>query len=296
MSHLLYLRTFLSVFRHSSISRAAETLHLTQPAVSRHIKVLEARLGFRLFERLPRGLVPTPAGHELERRIASHIDALEMIVGLSEGEGDSLSGVVRAGTTSGFTRVVLSALASLSNYGTRLDLRVAPPPALVAALVSNDIDLAVTLARIPNRAIEYDLLHESPLLLVCAPRWRERLGKNKAPRGVPTIEMQGPAPVLAGYWRAAFAEEALPAPLTVVPDYQAALDAAVEGAGMAVVPECICFDHLQAGRVIGQSTRARLSVPLYLAYGKTSLGSARVRTCHAMLTEAAKGWFGRSTR
>jgi len=294
MSHLLYLRTFLSVFRHSSISRAAETLHLTQPAVSRHIKVLEARLGFRLFERLPRGLVSTPAGHELERRIASHIDALEMIVGLSEG--DSLAGVVRAGTSSGLTKVVLSALASLPNYGTRLDLRVAPPPALVAALVSNDIDLAVTVARIPNRAIEYDLLHESPLLLVCAPRWRERLGKNKAPRGVPTIEMQGPAPVLAGYWRAAFGEEALPAPLAVVPDYQAALDAAAEGAGMAVVPECICFDHLQAGRVIHQSTRARLSVPLYLASSKTGLGSARVRISHAMLTEAAKGWLSRGAR
>lgn len=295
MSHLLHLRTFLSVFRHSSISRAAETLHLTQPAVSRHIKVLEARLGLRLFERLPRGLAPTPAGNELERKIASHIDALEMIVGLSEGEGDALAGVVRAGTTSGFTRVVLSALASLPNYGTRLDLRVAPPPALLAALVSNDIDLAITLARIPNRAVEYDLLHESPLLLVCAPRWRDRLSKAAVPRGVPVIETQGPASVLAGYWRAAFAE-APPVPLTVVPDYQAALDAAVEGAGLAVVPECICFDQLQAGRAISQSTRARLSMPLYLAYSKASLGSARVRTCHAMLTEAAKGWFGRSAR
>ncbi|MGJ7527445.1 LysR family transcriptional regulator [Variovorax sp. GB1P17] len=295
MSHLLYLRTFLSVYRHSSISRAAEKLHLTQPAVSRHIKVLEGRLGYRLFERLPRGLLSTPAGNELERRIASHLDALEQIVGLSEGKGEALAGVVRAGTSSGFSRLVLSALSSLPNYGVRLDLRTAPPPTLLAALVDNDIDLAVTLARIPHRAIEYDLLHESPLLLVCAPRWRDRLTKTAAPRGIPLIDLQGPAPALAGYWRAAFGE-APAAPSAIVPDYQAALDATVEGVGISVIPECLCFDHLQTGRVISQPTRARIPVPLYAAYSKATRENARLRTCHSLLTEAAGGWLTRSAR
>ena len=80
MSHLLYLRSFLSVYRHNSISRAADALHLTQPAVSRHIKVLEGRLGCKLFERLPRGLAATPAANELERQVGSHLDALEAVV------------------------------------------------------------------------------------------------------------------------------------------------------------------------------------------------------------------------
>jgi DNA-binding transcriptional LysR family regulator len=54
MAHLLYLHSLLSVYPHKSISRAAERLHLALPAVSRHIKLLEAQLNQNLFERLPR--------------------------------------------------------------------------------------------------------------------------------------------------------------------------------------------------------------------------------------------------
>ncbi|MBP6706143.1 MAG: LysR family transcriptional regulator, partial [Achromobacter sp.] len=86
MSYLLYLRSFVSVYRHSSISRAASTLSLTQPAVSRHVKLLEAHLGATLFTRLPRGLAPTPAAIELERQAGPHLDALEGMLD-ARGEG-----------------------------------------------------------------------------------------------------------------------------------------------------------------------------------------------------------------
>src|SRR3981081_4828343 len=104
MSHLLYLRTFLRVSRHNHISRAAEVLHLTQPAVSRHIKVLEGRLGCKLFERLPRGLASTPAANDLERQVGSHVDALEAVVGISGGRKEGLAGTIHVGATSGFTQ------------------------------------------------------------------------------------------------------------------------------------------------------------------------------------------------
>jgi Transcriptional regulator len=196
MSHLLYLRSFLSVYRHNSISRAADALHLTQPAVSRHIKVLEGRLGCKLFERLPRGLASTPAAHELERQVGAHLDALEAVVGISGGKSEGLAGIIHVGSTSGFTKLLLAGLAPLSQYGVRLDLRSAPPPALVKALAEQELDLAVTPARIPHRAIDYDLLYEGSLILVCAPRWRERLPKSAAPKGLPLIEIQGPMPCL----------------------------------------------------------------------------------------------------
>jgi DNA-binding transcriptional LysR family regulator len=54
MAHLLYLHSFLNVYPHNSISRAADRLHLVQPAVSRHIKLLEAQLNQKLFEPPPR--------------------------------------------------------------------------------------------------------------------------------------------------------------------------------------------------------------------------------------------------
>lgn len=59
------LRTFLTAASEHSFSKAAETLHLTQPAVTQQIKNLEAEMGEVLFERLGRTLALTPAGETL---------------------------------------------------------------------------------------------------------------------------------------------------------------------------------------------------------------------------------------
>jgi len=57
-----YLKTFVEVVRAGSFSRAAETLNLTQPGVSRRIKTLEEQYGCELVDRAGRVLRPTPAG------------------------------------------------------------------------------------------------------------------------------------------------------------------------------------------------------------------------------------------
>jgi DNA-binding transcriptional LysR family regulator len=240
-------------------------------------------------ERLPRGLASTPAANELERQVGSHLDALEAVVGISGGKNEGLAGLIHVGSTSGFTKLLLSGLASLPQYGIRLDLRSASPPALVKALADRELNLAVTPARIPHKAIDYDLLYEGPLMLVCSPRWRERLPKSAAPKGLPLIEIQGPLPVLASFWRAAFASNP-DLPSAIVPDYQAALDAAAAGTGLAVVPECLCTDMLQKGQLISQNIRAKSQVSIYVARSKGNISVDRVRISHQLLAEAARGW------
>jgi DNA-binding transcriptional LysR family regulator len=58
------LKTFVTVAEHGTVSRAAELLHITQPALSRQIGGLEEELGFALFERIGRRLVLTPRGEQ----------------------------------------------------------------------------------------------------------------------------------------------------------------------------------------------------------------------------------------
>ncbi len=59
------LRAFVAVARTGSVSRAAEQLHLTQPAISLKLKQLQANLGLTLFSRRPQGLALTSDGHAL---------------------------------------------------------------------------------------------------------------------------------------------------------------------------------------------------------------------------------------
>lgn len=63
--------TFLEVYRAHSFSRAAKTLHITQPAVSQHIRYLEHCYEAALFEKTTRGAKPTPAGDRLFRVLST---------------------------------------------------------------------------------------------------------------------------------------------------------------------------------------------------------------------------------
>ena len=62
---LRQLEYFVAVIEQGSFSRAAASLNLAQPSVSRQIGLLEEELGQRLLERTGRGVAPTPAGHAM---------------------------------------------------------------------------------------------------------------------------------------------------------------------------------------------------------------------------------------
>lgn len=92
---LRQLRAFLAVARHRHFRRAAEHLHLSQPAISRHIAELEAELGVRLFDRTTREVVPTETGRYLESAIERVLDELEGVLGHVHSEGERRRGKVR---------------------------------------------------------------------------------------------------------------------------------------------------------------------------------------------------------
>lgn len=70
------LRYFLEIAREENMTRAAESLHISQPSLSKEIKALEAELGKKLFMRTRSGLKLTEAGMLLRRRTE---DILEMV-------------------------------------------------------------------------------------------------------------------------------------------------------------------------------------------------------------------------
>ncbi|NMY42026.1 LysR family transcriptional regulator [Pseudomonas sp. WS 5013] len=91
--NLHHLKVFLAVAEAGSISAGAQRLHISQPAVTREIRDLEASLGLPLFDRHPRGVKPTEGGQRL-LQFAERIFALEQaaerdlrdLAGLGHGE------------------------------------------------------------------------------------------------------------------------------------------------------------------------------------------------------------------
>ncbi len=83
------LQAFLAVAKHGSFSVAAQELHLTQPAVSKRVAALEAGLDARLFDRIGRQVVITPAGQALkpgaEKIVAEVAESQRALSNLREG-------------------------------------------------------------------------------------------------------------------------------------------------------------------------------------------------------------------
>ncbi|MDP6967675.1 MAG: LysR family transcriptional regulator [Gammaproteobacteria bacterium] len=74
---LIWLRTFVAAARHSSFTRAAAELHLTQAAVSKHMRALELHLGQTLFVRQAHGLQLTELGSRYQVEVEAAIQNLD---------------------------------------------------------------------------------------------------------------------------------------------------------------------------------------------------------------------------
>ena len=98
MHDLKALRAFVAVAHEGSVSRAAEALHLTQPAVSLKLKQLQETLGLTLFQRHAQGLALTADGHALLPAAESALTALQAFDISAASMHDTLRGRLRIGT------------------------------------------------------------------------------------------------------------------------------------------------------------------------------------------------------
>jgi LysR family glycine cleavage system transcriptional activator len=70
------IRAFEAAARLGSYVEASKSLHVTQPAIGRHVKLLEEWLGVQLFQRTPRGVTLTPAGQRYYTKIANALQQI----------------------------------------------------------------------------------------------------------------------------------------------------------------------------------------------------------------------------
>jgi LysR family nitrogen assimilation transcriptional regulator len=91
------LRYFVAVVEAGSISRAAATVHVAQPALSQQIADLEERVGISLLLRTPRGVKPTPAGDAFYLEAAAILQRMGQLPGLLREATGQVQGTVRLG-------------------------------------------------------------------------------------------------------------------------------------------------------------------------------------------------------
>lgn len=142
---LRQLRVFEAVARHLSFSRAAEELHLTQPAVSMQVKSLEEQAGLALVEQIGKRIHLTAAGRELQLRaqaIARELGAADATLSAMRGltQGPLTIALV---STAKYVAPRLLGRFLKAHPGVTLRLDVDNREKVIASLAANAVDLAI---------------------------------------------------------------------------------------------------------------------------------------------------------
>jgi len=168
---LRQLRVFEAVARLSSYTRAAEELHLSQPAVSMQVRQLEDAVGLTLFERLGKSIVLTEAGREtyqysrsINRALQEMEEVMEALKGVSRGRLH----VAVASTVNYFAPRLLAVFHQrYPGISPRLD--VTNRESLVRLLDTNSVDIALMGVPPQDVDVESEAFMENPLVVIAPP-------------------------------------------------------------------------------------------------------------------------------
>jgi DNA-binding transcriptional LysR family regulator len=164
-----------AVADHGTITGAARALGYSQPAISQHLKRLEARIGMPVVSRVGRGVVLTEAGRVLARHASTVTTALDAAAGELADLSGLRSGRVRlAAFPSASSTIIPRLLRTMAGThpGVRITYTEAEPPEAVQSVRSQAADLAITFSYPGDRV---DPHKESARGLAVLPVWFDEM-------------------------------------------------------------------------------------------------------------------------
>ena len=280
--NLSALRAFEATVRHGSVRRAAHELHLTDGAVSRALREMEADLGFALFERRNRRIMPTATARALADEVRLALDHLAgALARARESERPNRSIVLSCEPTF-LIRWLIPRLASLQEaVGPDRDLRLVSAGGAVP-FAREGIDLAVRRTDFPIGA---DIRAESFLDERVGPVCRPEMASSVGASGLLTGSLLHTA-TRPGAWHhwAALTDCILQASREITFEhFYLSLQAAVAGAGVAIGPVALVADDLASGVLVAPRG--------FVADGSTYVLMAPRASHDAALFRAVLGWL-----
>ena len=240
------LRAFEASARHLSFTRAAIELCVTQAAVSHQVKGLEQRLGTTLFRRLPRGLALTDEGLALLPVLRDSFERMGDV--LERFSGGRVMEVLSVGVVGTFAvGWLLPRLPAFREAHPFIDLRLFTNNNRID-IAGEGLDCAVRFGDGAWHGTQAVPLFEAPMTPLCAPAVAERL---RAP------ETLASEVLLRSYraddWPDWFAAGGLTPPPIRGPVFDSSwvmVEAAMQGAGVALAPSMMFARDLEQGRLV----------------------------------------------
>mgnify|MGYP000933051983 CR=1 FL=1 len=240
------LRAFEATVRHGSVSQAARELHLTDGAISRAVREMEDALGFSLFKRSNRAVIPTPTARVLAEDVAGAMERLHDALARARRAGRSDRPLVLSCEPTLLMRWLIPRLGDLQRaLGPERELRLVAAGGPVP-FAREGIDLAIRRADFPiSDDVRAETFLEERVGPVCRPELAPALAAPGAVAGVLLHAETRPE----GWARWAQAAQAQLKPTRELrfEHFYLSLQAATAGAGIAMGPIALVADDIANG-------------------------------------------------
>jgi LysR family glycine cleavage system transcriptional activator len=246
------LRAFEAAARHSSFRFAADELGLTQSAISHQVSALEARIGVRLFDRTTRRVTLTDLGRLYYPHLRDAFDRMQV--------GTDL---VRRGRRTAELRVQVYVTVAVRWLIPRLHLFQARNPSILVRFNTSALDwefdqesadLGLICTDRPDRpGIAYQHLFDQRLVAVCRGDLVQAGMGMRQPADLVNhrlIQVYTATDDWAAWLRAAGVADLANRPATRYDSYLLAIEAALDGQGVAVAPYFLVAEDLRQGRLV----------------------------------------------
>ena len=290
-----HVEAFVAIVRRGGFSRAAAALHLSQPAISRRVHLLEGELGAPLFDRVRSGATLTDAGRAFlphaEALLASMRDGVEAVGALKGGDRGTVTLAI-VGTLAS-TRLTDRLRRFRETYpAIELRVRTALSREVSDLVRRGDATLGLRYERDPHPELACTVVHDEPMVAVCAPRHplaRARAVRPAALAGerwitFPPRPGPGPEPYATLLEHRLAACGLAGAPVIHIDSLTAQKRMVEAGFGLALLAASSVDEELRTGSL--QALRApalRATIPIVLIHRRRAYLSGAARALAAAL-------------
>ena len=169
-----------AVARNLSFTKAADELHLTQPAVSMQIKQIEESVGLPLFEQIGKKVFLTEAGQEMYnycRAIQQQLEEAKSVIENLKGVKQGTLTLAVASTANYFAPRILAAF-NKQHQSVKLNLDVTNREGLLQHLENNDADIVIMGTPPSDMDLEAESFMDNPLVVIAPPEHHLLENKN----------------------------------------------------------------------------------------------------------------------
>ena len=287
MVNLEWYRTFKYIYKTGTLTGAAEMLFISQPGVSLHLSSLESYVGYKLFDRTSRKMIPTEKGKVLYNFISDALCKLEEAEKNFQRSTEKNTPTISIGMCFETFQITLEPY--LSSFPFNVIIQFGEYPEMIENLEKGILDLIITPQMIVKNTIDYEAFSSETIVLIGGNKinsteFKTLINQNNFQAIELWLKQQkwfgttGDMEHLRNFWQLNFNKNADFRPNYIVPNLNSIVRCLSDSNGLAVIPDFLCKTEVESGKIkLLWQGKTPLKNTLYFANKKKTIYTEEIK-------------------